>query len=103
MVRTRLPTKPISHCQKTLGSPPSHNSGGVFVGPPLVGCRGRVHEQIATLKGKGVKFHTFPDGEAKKWKAANPDFFGDFIKNQDAKGRGADAKKTIEIWREVVK
>ena len=31
------------------------------------------------------------------------DFFGDFIKNQEAKGRGADAKKTIKIWREVVK
>ena len=58
---------------------------------------------IATLKGKGVKFHTFPAGEAKKWKAANPDFFGDFIKDQEAKGRGADAKKTIKIWREVVK
>jgi TRAP-type C4-dicarboxylate transport system substrate-binding protein len=58
---------------------------------------------IVTLKGKGVMFHDFPAAEAKKWKAANPDFFGDFIKNQEAKGRGADAKKTIKIWREVVK
>ena len=58
---------------------------------------------IDTLKGKGVKFHTFPASEAKKWKAANPDFFGDFIKDQDAKGRGSDARKTIKIWREVVK
>lgn len=58
---------------------------------------------IATLKGKGVTFHEFPSAEAKKWKAANPDFFGDFIKGQEAKGRGADAKKTIMIWREVVK
>ena len=58
---------------------------------------------IATLKGKGVMFHEFPAAEAKKWKAANPDFFGDFIKDQEAKGRGDDARKTIEIWREVVK
>jgi len=57
---------------------------------------------IATLKGKGVNFHDFPAAEAKKWKAANPDFFGAFIEDQEAKGRGDDAKKTIEIWREVV-
>ena len=60
-------------------------------------------EAIATLKGKGVKFHEFPAAEAKKWKAANPDFFADFIKNQEAKGRGAAARETIRIWREVVK
>ncbi len=58
---------------------------------------------IATLKAKGVKFHDFPAAEAKKWKAANPDFFGDFIKDMEAKGRGDDARKTIAIWREVVK
>jgi len=58
---------------------------------------------IATLKAKGVQFHDFPAAEAKKWKAANPDFFGDFIKDQEGKGRGADAKKTIMIWREIVK
>ena len=57
---------------------------------------------IAELKSKGVKFHDFPAAEAAKWKAANPDFFGDFIKAQEAKGRGADARKTIAIWREVV-
>ena len=58
---------------------------------------------IATLKSKGVQFHDFPNAEAKKWKAANPDFFGDFIKAQTAAGKGADAKKTIKIWREVVR
>ena len=58
---------------------------------------------IATLKAKGVKFHAFPEADKKKWKAANPDFFADFIKNQKAAGRGADAEKTIMIWREVVK
>ena len=58
---------------------------------------------IATLKSKGVQFHDFPKSEAKKWKAANPDFFGDFIKAQTAAGKGADAEKTIKIWREVVR
>ena len=60
-------------------------------------------EAVGKLKAKGVKFHEFPVAEAKKWKAANPDFFGDFIKAQTAAGRGDDAKKTIKIWREVVK
>ncbi len=58
---------------------------------------------IDTLKGKGVQFHEFPDADKKAWKAANPDFFADFIKGQEAKGRGEAAKKTIAIWREVVK
>ncbi len=58
---------------------------------------------ISTLKAKGVKFHDFPAGDAAKWKAANPNFFGDFIKNQDKPGRGDAARKTIKIWRDVVK
>ncbi|MBT5297283.1 MAG: TRAP transporter substrate-binding protein DctP [Rhodospirillaceae bacterium] len=60
-------------------------------------------EAIGTLKGKGVNFRKFPAADKVAWKAANPDFFGDFIKGQDAKGRGDAAKKTIMIWREVVK
>ncbi|MBT3659238.1 MAG: hypothetical protein HN540_05620, partial [Rhodospirillaceae bacterium] len=60
-------------------------------------------EAIGTLKGKGVNFRKFPAADKVAWKAANPDFFGDFIKDQDAKGRGDAAKKTIMIWREVVK
>jgi len=58
---------------------------------------------IGTLKTKVVNFRKFPDADKKKWKAANPDFFGDFIKGQEAKGRGEAAKKMIKIWREVVK
>ncbi len=58
---------------------------------------------IGTLKAKGVNFRKFPDADKKKWKAANPDFFGNFIKDQEAKGRGEAAKKMIKIWREVVK
>ncbi len=59
-------------------------------------------DAIATLESKGVKFHAFPDADKKAWKAANPDFFGDFIADQEKLGRGDDARKTIEIWNEVV-
>jgi len=56
---------------------------------------------IGELKAKGVKFHEFPEAEQAKWRKLNPDFFGDFIKEMSAKGRGEDAKKTIKIWKEV--
>ena len=56
---------------------------------------------ISTLKAKGVKFHDFPAAEAAKWRAANPDFFADFITEMEKKGWGDDARKTIAIWKEV--
>ncbi len=56
---------------------------------------------IGTLKEKGVQFHDFPAAEKAKWRAANPDFFADFIAEMDKKGWGEDAKKTIAIWKEV--
>ncbi|MGI9465231.1 MAG: C4-dicarboxylate TRAP transporter substrate-binding protein [Aestuariivirgaceae bacterium] len=56
---------------------------------------------IGELKAKGVQFHEFPAAEEAKWRELNPDFFGDFIKEMDAKGRGEDAAKTIKIWKEV--
>jgi TRAP-type C4-dicarboxylate transport system substrate-binding protein len=56
---------------------------------------------ISTLESKGVTFHDFPAAEAAKWRAANPDFFADFITEMDKKGWGDDARKTIAIWKEV--
>lgn len=56
---------------------------------------------IATLKEKGVTMHDFPAEEAAKWRAANPDFFADFIAEMEKKGWGDDARKTIAIWKEV--
>lgn len=58
-------------------------------------------EAITTLKAKGVKFHGFPQADKKQWKAANPDFFADFIANQQKAGRGDAARKTIQIWQDV--
>ena len=57
---------------------------------------------IDELKAQGVQFHDFPAEEAAKWRAANPDFFADFIADMTELGRGEDAEKTIQIWREVV-
>ena len=65
----------------------------------VVGAGGK---SIDALKAKGVQFHGFPDAEKKRWKDANPDFFGDFIEDQKAAGRGDAAMKTIEIWNAVV-
>ena len=59
-------------------------------------------EAIGILEAQGVQFHDFPAEEAAKWRAANPDFFGDFIADMTEMGRGEDATRTIEIWREVV-
>ncbi len=57
---------------------------------------------VSELEKQGVQFHDFPAEEAQKWRDANPDFFADFIAEQEALGRGDDARKTIEIWNEVV-
>jgi len=50
----------------------------------------------------GVKFHAFPEADRQQWRAALPDFFADFISNQEKAGKGADARKMIAIWKEVV-
>ena len=48
-----------------------------------------------------MQFHDFPAADAAKWRELNPDFFGDFIKDMDTKGKGDAARKMIEIWKEV--
>ena len=53
------------------------------------------------LEEKGLNFHHFPEAEVEKWKSLNPDFFGEFIAAMEEKGLGDDARKTIEIWKEI--
>lgn len=50
----------------------------------------------------GVTFHEFPLDEQQKWKSALPDFFASWVEQMEAVGKGDDARKTIEIWKEVV-
>ena len=56
---------------------------------------------LAELEKHGVQFHDFPAADAAKWRELNPDFFGDFIKDMDTRGKGDAARKMIEIWKEV--
>ena len=53
------------------------------------------------LAKQGVKFTAFPPEEAAKWRASLPDFFADFIVAMEKQGRGADAKRAVEIWKDV--
>ena len=53
------------------------------------------------LRAKGVTFHKFPDAERAKWKAKLPNYFDEFIVAQTAKGKGDDARKMVQIWKEV--
>lgn len=54
------------------------------------------------LLQKGVKFHTFAEADRRQWRAALPDFFADFISAREKEGRGADARRMVAIWKEVV-
>lgn len=54
------------------------------------------------LKKRGVNFLPFPEAEKAKWRAALPNFFDDFIAAQEKNGKGADARKAVAIWKDVV-
>lgn len=56
---------------------------------------------IEELKSLGMQFHDFPEADAAMWKEKIPDFFGDFIDDMEALGRGEDARRMIAIWNEV--
>jgi TRAP-type C4-dicarboxylate transport system substrate-binding protein len=54
------------------------------------------------LLKRNVKFHPFPAADRDQWRKSLPDFFGDFIAGQEQAGKGADARKMVAIWKEVV-
>ena len=53
------------------------------------------------LEEKGVKFSAFPAAELARWQKANPDFYGDWIKKMEKQGKGAEAKQTVELWKDL--
>lgn len=53
------------------------------------------------LLSRGVTFHPFPSDESAKWRAMLPDFFAEFIARAEATGKGDDARKMVEIWKQV--
>ena len=59
-------------------------------------------EAVGFLKSKGVTFHDFPEAEKAKWRANMPDFFSEWIAKMEKKGKGNDARKTVELWKEIV-
>jgi TRAP-type C4-dicarboxylate transport system substrate-binding protein len=54
------------------------------------------------LLKRNVRFHAFPASDRDQWRKALPDFFGEFIAAQEQAGKGADARKMVAIWKEVV-
>ncbi|SLN66802.1 TRAP transporter substrate-binding protein DctP [Oceanibacterium hippocampi] len=59
-------------------------------------------EARAKLEGLGVTFHEMPEQEKLAWKEALPDFFGEWIAEMEALGKGDDARKSVEIWNDVI-
>jgi len=55
----------------------------------------------AELLSKGVTFHPFPSEETAKWRSMLPDFFSEFIARAEERGKGDDARKMVEIWKQV--
>jgi TRAP-type transport system periplasmic protein len=53
------------------------------------------------LKSQGVIFHQFPPKELAKWKAVNPDFFTDFIKKMQKRGKGDSARNAVILWKSI--
>lgn len=54
------------------------------------------------LAKRNVAFHPFPAADRDQWRKSLPDFFAEFIVAQEQAGKGADAKKMVAIWRDVV-
>jgi TRAP-type C4-dicarboxylate transport system substrate-binding protein len=63
-------------------------------------ARAEKHARKA-LQEAGVTFHPFPAEELAKWKAASPDFYDDWTARMEKLGQGDDARKAVEIMRQV--
>jgi len=68
----------------------------------LEAVRKAAADSRAFLTAQGIKFYSFPPAELAKWRAQLPDYFAEFITKQEARGKGQDARKTIEIWKQVM-
>lgn len=54
-----------------------------------------------TLAAAGVEFIKFPESELKRWVAANPDFFADWVAKMEKLGQGDGARQTVNFWKEL--
>jgi len=53
------------------------------------------------LLQQGVQFIPFPESERQKWIKASPDFFADWIVKMEKLGKGAAARQTVAMWKEL--
>lgn len=53
------------------------------------------------VKAKGVRVIEFPETELRQWIAASPDLHERWVQRMKAIGKEADARKTVEIWKEL--
>jgi len=60
------------------------------------------NEARERLEAKGMTFHEFPEAEVRKWEAALPDFFDEWVTKMEDKGKGDAAREAVRIWRDVV-
>jgi TRAP-type C4-dicarboxylate transport system substrate-binding protein len=60
-------------------------------------------KSVATMKSQGAVFVPFPAAELKKWKAASPDFLGEWEKaTAAATGDAETPKKVAARWRQLL-
>jgi hypothetical protein len=58
---------------------------------------------VENIKAKGGTFVPFPAEELKKWKAASPDFLGQWEKDTAAATKDAETpKKVAARWRQLL-
>lgn len=58
---------------------------------------------IETIKGAGAVMKPFKPDEFAKWKAATPDLLQGWVDDVSRRGKGEEAKKVAERWRELIK
>jgi TRAP-type C4-dicarboxylate transport system substrate-binding protein len=54
-----------------------------------------------TMAAAGVEFIEFPESERKKWVAASPDFFADWVAKMEKLGKGDAARQTVALWKDL--
>jgi TRAP-type C4-dicarboxylate transport system substrate-binding protein len=58
---------------------------------------------VKTIEGAGATIKPFNPDEFAKWKAATPDLLQGWVDDVSRRGKGEEAKKVAERWRELIK
>jgi TRAP-type C4-dicarboxylate transport system substrate-binding protein len=60
-------------------------------------------EAEGKLKAEGATIHSIDPNERQKWIDASPNFFDQWVKSCEKKGKGAGAKQMRAMWIDIVK